>query len=327
MNVLITGGAGFIGSHLVERCLNEGRKVTVVDDLSTGSMDNVAAFESHESFSLKVGSILNSSLIEEVVNDADLIFHLAAVVGLRLVVKHPVRTLETNAEGTDVVLRAAARHGKRVVLASSSEVYGKSTKLPFKEDADVVLGPPNRGRWGYACSKMLDEFLGFAYAAEQELPVTIVRFFNTVGPRQSGRYGMVLPSFLRQALLGLPLTIFGSGKQKRCFGYVGDVVEALMRIADSSNTIGEVINLGTDEEISILELAKLCKKITDSRSEMIHVSHEEVFGPRFDDVARRVPSLEKLERLIGFRPSTPIEVIVRNVAADIAGKLDGAVAA
>ena len=327
MNVLITGGAGFIGSHLTERCLKEGWKVSIVDDLSTGSFENVAAFQALRYFSYNLGSIFNVPLIEELVDAADIVFHLAATVGLRLVVKHPIKTIETNTQGTEVVLRAAARNRKRVVIASSSEVYGKSTSLTFREDADLMIGPTNRARWSYACSKMLDEFLGFAYATEQDLPVTVVRFFNTVGPRQSERYGMVLPAFVKQALLGEALTVFGSGEQKRCFGYVGDVVEALMRIAKSSNTNGEVINIGSDQEITILRLAELVREITNSRSEMIHIPYEEMYGPGFDDLLRRVPCLQKLDRMIGYRPSTPIEVIIRIVAVDMAGRLNGPIAA
>ncbi len=326
MKVLITGGAGFIGSHLAERCLKEGWQVSVIDDLSTGAFENIAGLRFSNAFSYTIDSIFNAPLIAELVDVADLVFHLAASVGLRLVVKSPIRTMENNTRGTEIVLRAAAKKGKRVIIASSSEVYGKSTAVPFHEDADMVLGATTRSRWSYACSKMLDEFLGLAYWAERRLPTTIVRFFNTVGPRQTGRYGMVLPVFVREALMGQPLTLFGTGEQRRCFAYVGDVVEALIRIAKCDATIGEVINIGNDEEITIHGLASLVNETTGSPSGMIHIPYEQAYGPGFEDILRRVPSLEKLERLIGYRPSTAIDVIVREVAEDIARQLDSRVA-
>ncbi len=313
MRVLITGGAGFIGSHLAERCLRNGWTVDVIDDLSTGSLENLDPLRTFRGFSRHIDSILNESLMAELVDKADLIFHLAAAVGMRLVVQNPIRTIETNIRGTEILLKAAAIKRKRVVIASSSEVYGKSTALPFHEDTDLVMGPTTRMRWGYAGSKMMDEHLGFAYWAEQRLPITVVRLFNTAGPRQTDRYGMVLPRFAREALLGVPLTIFGSGEQRRCFAYVGDVVEALFRIAESERTIGEVINIGNDEEISIRGLAELVKKVTGSRSTMEFMPYEKVYGPGFDDIFRRIPSLEKLDRLIQYRPSTPIQIIVRSV--------------
>jgi UDP-glucose 4-epimerase len=322
MKVLITGGAGFIGSHLAERCLGEGWKVSIIDDLSTGSFENISALRLSSSFSYTIDSILKAPVVAELVDEADLIYHLAATVGVRLIVQNPVRTLETNTRGTEILLKAAVKKGKRVVIASSSEVYGKSTAVPFHEDADLVLGATTRARWGYACSKMLDEFLGLAYLAEHDLPVTIVRFFNTVGPRQTGRYGMVLPTFVKEALLGQPLTIFGSGEQRRCFGYVGDVVEALVRIARCDEAVGEVINVGNDEEITILGLAELVKEITESRSPLVNIPYQQAYGPGFEDILRRVPSLEKLERLIRYRPSTPIDVIVRAVTAYMAKRMD-----
>ncbi len=325
MNVLITGGAGFIGSHLTERCLREGWRVSVIDDLSTGSFENIASFRAWGTFRYAIDSISNIPLLAELVDEADIVIHLAAVVGLRLVMRNPIRTLETNIHGTEAVLRAAAKKGKRVLIASSSEVYGKSPALPFREDADLVLG--EKPRWGYACSKLLDEFLALGYSAEHNVPVTVVRFFNTVGPRQSDRYGMVVPAFVKQALRGEPLTVFGSGEQRRCFGYVGDVVEALILIAQSPQASGEVINVGNDQEITIQRLASLVKEITNSRSETIHVPYEAVYGPGFEEVFRRVPSLEKLERLTGYRPTTSIETIIRVVVLDMMRRLDGLVAA
>jgi UDP-glucose 4-epimerase len=323
MNIFITGGAGFIGSHLVERCLKEGWRVSVIDDLSTGSFENIAPFQTFSTFSYTIDSIFNAPLIVDLVDQADIVFHLAATVGVRLIVKGSIRTIETNVHGTEVVLRAAATRKKRVLIASTSEVYGKSTAFPFREDGDLVIGPPNRRRWSYACSKALNEILGLGYWFEQNVPITVVRLFNTVGPRQTGRYGMVLPTFVRQALLSEPLTVFGSGEQRRCFAYVGDVIEALIRIAKSSHTVGEVINIGNDQEITILGLAGLVKEITNSQSETMHIPYEDVFGPGFEDVQRRVPCLEKLERMIGFRPFTPVEVAIQSVAVDMAGRLDG----
>lgn len=326
MRILITGGAGFIGSHLTERCLEEGWKVSVIDDLSTGSFENIEPLRSHIDFSYTIDSIFDARLIRDLVEKADLVFHLAAVVGVRLAVQSPLRTIETNVRGTEILMRAAAEAEKRVVIASSSEVYGKSTAVPFHEDADLVMGATTKSRWGYACSKMLDEFLGLAYWNEQGLPVTVVRFFNTVGPRQTGRYGMVLPTFVREALLGQPLTVFGSGEQRRCFAYVSDVVEALVRIARSPDTAGEVINIGNDEEITIHGLAELVREITGSRSSIVHVPYQHAYGSGFEDVLRRVPSLEKLERLVGYRPSTPIDKIIEKVAGYMGSRLAAMVA-
>jgi UDP-glucose 4-epimerase len=327
MNILITGGAGFIGSHLAERCLKEGWRVAVIDDLSTGAFENISPLRAWGTFSYSIDSVFNTPIVTELVDTADVIVHFAATVGVRLVVKNLIRTIETNVQGTQTVLRAAAKKQKRVLIASSSEVYGKSDALPFREDENLVMGETHHGRWSYACSKLLDEFLGFAYWTEQHVPVTVVRFFNTVGPRQSARYGMVVPALVKEALSGEPLTVYGSGEQKRCFAYVADVVEAVMRIAKSPQTVGEVINIGNDEELSINDLAELIKAITNSRSEIIRIPYEEVYGLGFEDVLRRVPSLEKLERMIGYRPSTPIEAIVRSVVGDMSRRAEGLVAA
>ena len=317
MNVLITGGAGFIGSHLAERCLREGWSVSVIDDLSTGSFENIAHLKRVPRFEYTIDTVFNAPLVGELVDSCDVVFHLAAAVGVRLIVESPVHTIETNVHGTEVVLRAAAKKRKRVVIASTSEVYGKNTRVPFSEEDDLVMGPTNRGRWSYACSKALDEFLGLAYHREKCVPVTVVRLFNTVGPRQTGRYGMVLPNFISQALRNEPITVYGDGRQRRCFGYVLDAVEALTRIAGCESTVGEIVNIGNDEEISIGSLANLVRSRLHSHSEIVPIPYERVYGPGFEDMLRRVPSLVKLERLIGYRPTTPLAVIVDAVAAEM----------
>jgi len=313
MNVLITGGAGFIGSHLAERCLREGWRVAVLDDLSTGAFANIAHHKGKPGFSYNIGSVFNEPLTAELVDCADVVFHLAAAVGVKLIVDNPVQTIETNVHGTEVVLRCAAKKGKQVFLASTSEVYGKSTRLPFRENDDLVLGSTDIARWSYAASKALDEWLALAHWRERASPVTVLRFFNTVGPRQTGQYGMVVPTFVKQALNGDPLTVHGTGEQRRCFSYVGDVVEALVRLAGTPEAVGEVINIGNDREISINELAVLVKEITGSSSAIKHISYDEAYGPAFEDMFRRVPCIEKLERLIQYRPTTSIETIVRRV--------------
>jgi UDP-glucose 4-epimerase len=315
MNLLITGGAGFIGSHLAERCLDVGWRVAIIDDLSTGCFSNIAHLKSRARFSYTIDSVFHVPLVSELVDSADVVVHLAAAVGVRLIVDSPVRTIETNVHGTEVVLRAAAKKGKRVLLASTSEVYGKSVELPFRETASLVLGATTHSRWSYACSKALDEYLALAYWKERRLPATIVRLFNTVGPRQTGQYGMVLPTFVRQALRNEPLTVYGDGEQRRCFAYVGDVVESLIRILGEPKTVGEVINIGNDREISISALAHLVRHVTRSSSEIVYIPYDEAYGPGFEDMLRRVPSLEKLERLIAYRPTTSIESILELVAA------------
>jgi UDP-glucose 4-epimerase len=321
MRVLITGGAGFIGSHLADRCLKEGWTVSVIDDLSTGSLDNIRHLKSRKGFSSTIGTVFDDSLVSDLVDSADYVFHLAAAVGVKLVVDSTLQAIQTNVHGTEAVLRAAARKKTPILIASTSEVYGKSTCLPFEETADLILGSTTIRRWSYACSKALDEFLGMAYWNEQSVPVTVARLFNTVGPRQTGRYGMVFPTLVRQALLGQPLTVFGTGKQLRCFGYVADVVEALVRIARSSSVAGEVINVGNDSEISIRDLAVLIQEATGSRSKLQFIPYSEAYGPGFEDMYRRVPSLRKLERLTGFRPDTPVAEIVERVAADMRRRL------
>jgi UDP-glucose 4-epimerase len=314
MTILITGGAGFIGSHLAERCLKQGWAVRVLDDLSTGAAENLAHYQDSGALEFIQGSVLDRRLLEEAVQGCSLIFHLAAAVGVRLILDSPVRTMATNIHGTEAVLAAAAPRRIPVFIASTSEVYGKSTALPFREDADLVLGPTTKARWSYAASKALDEFLGMAYWTHSGVPVTIVRFFNTVGPRQTGRYGMVLPTFVKQALKGDPITVFGSGEQTRCFGYVGDVTEMLVRLAQTPAVAGEVINIGNDREITMNGLAQLVKTICRSSSPIVHIPYQSAYGEGFEDMERRVPCLDKLKTLIGCRPETPIETIVRAVA-------------
>lgn len=313
MHIFITGGAGFLGSHLTELLLAQGDDVWVLDDLSTGSIENIEHIKNHPSFHYRVDSVMNAPLVAELVDRCDAIFHLAAAVGVRLIVESPVRTIETNIRGTEIVLQAAAKKKKRVLITSTSEVYGKSEKLPFREGDDLVSGPPTKGRWSYACSKAIDEFLSLAYWKERRLPVTIVRLFNTVGPRQTGRYGMVVPNFVRQALNGEPITVFGTGKQSRCFGYVGDVVEALSKLIRTQNAVGEIFNIGNDEEVSIKELAHRIRRITQSQSEIVYVPYDQAYEEGFEDMPRRVPSLEKIGQCIGYRPKTSLDEIIKKV--------------
>ena len=317
---LITGGAGFIGSHLAEALLARGDNVIVLDDLSTGSVDNLRHLRSRQSLQCFFESVMNRQLLAEVVDEADVVYHLAAAVGVRRIIESPVRTIETNVKGTELVLEAAAKKHKLVFIASTSEVYGKNNKVPFCEDDDTILGPTVKARWSYASSKALDEFLALAYWKEKKLPVVIGRLFNTVGPRQSGRYGMVLPTFVSQALEGQPLTVFGTGKQSRCFGYVGDAVEAILRLAGADRAVGEVVNIGNDSEITIEALAALVKQRTESSSEIQYIPYDQAYEPGFEDMARRVPSVEKLLRLTGFRPTTPLTVIIDKVTASLAAK-------
>ena len=280
-------------------------------------MANIAPLCERPDFNYRLGSVFDAELVAELVDQCDLVVHLAAAVGVRLIVESPVRTIETNVHGTEVVLSAAARKHKRVMLASTSEVYGKSARFPCDEHADLVLGPSTVGRWSYACSKLLDEFLGIAYWREKRVPVNIVRLFNTVGPRQTGQYGMVVPTFVRQALRSEPLTVFGTGEQTRCFGYVGDVVEALVRLARRSEVVGQVINIGNDEEMSILQLARLVIEMTGTKSDIRFVPYNEAYGPGFEDTFRRVPSLAKLEALLGYRPRTPLRDVLAMVAEEM----------
>jgi UDP-glucose 4-epimerase len=309
--VLVTGGAGFIGSHLVERLLADGHSVTVIDDLSTGSLENLQAVRSHLGLRFIQAKISQCKTLHECVNEAQCVYHLAAAVGVELVVNSPIRVLETNLHETEVLLQAAAARQVPVLLTSTSEVYGKSRKPAFSEEDDLLIGPPRHARWGYACSKLMDEFLALAYAKEKGLPVIIARLFNTVGPRQTGRYGMVLPRFIAAARSGKPLQVYGDGRQTRCFGYVGDTVEALIRLQNCPAAHGEIFNVGSTEEISIHKLARLVIRILGSKSVIELVPYNKAYAPGFDDMRRRRPVIDKLARLTGFRPMTALEEIIR----------------
>lgn len=315
LRFLITGGAGFIGSHLGERLLTDGHQVVVMDDLSTGSVDNIRHLKGNPGFQCFFDRLENKQLLAELVDESDVVFHLAAAVGVRLIVESPVRTIETNVNGTQLVLEAAHKKRKLIFIASTSEVYGKNTQVPFHEEADLVLGPTTKGRWSYAASKALDEFLALSYWKEKKQPVVVARFFNTVGPRQTGRYGMVMPSFVRQALAGTPITVYGTGKQSRCFCDVRDCVESLVRLISTEKAIGEVVNIGTNQEVTIEELARKIKQRTGSSSPIEFVPYDQAYEPGFEDMYRRVPALEKLERLTGFRPATPLNAIIDRVVA------------
>ena len=326
MRYLITGGAGFIGSHLAERLLDRGDHVVLLDNLSTGSVDNVRHLKSSERMQYHLDNIENRQLLAELVDDADIVVHLAAAVGVKLIVESPVRTIETNVNGTQLILEAACKKRKLVVTASTSEVYGKNTNVPFHEDADLVLGPTTKGRWSYAASKALDEFLALSYWKEKKLPVIVVRFFNTVGPRQTGRYGMVLPNFVKSALDNRPISVYGNGKQSRCFCDVKDTVEAVIRLMDTSKSIGEVVNVGNTEEITIEDLAARVKQRTGSSSPIEYIPYDQAYEPGFEDMMRRVPAVEKLEALTGFRPRTSLNEIIDRVSAYFLQKPDSVVA-
>ena len=313
-HVLVTGGAGFIGSHLVERLLADGKHVVVLDDLSTGNRQNLRTQESNPRLKVVEGKVSNCKALPELVRKAESIFHLAAAVGVDLVVKSPIHVLETNLHETEVLLKAAAAHRVPILIASTSEVYGKSEKPAFSEDDDLLIGPPQHSRWGYACSKLMDEFLSLAYARERELPVVIVRLFNTVGPRQTGRYGMVLPRFIASAKAGEPLRVFGDGKQSRCFCYVLDTVEALVRLQNSAAARGNIFNIGGTEEVTILELAQRVIETLDSKSKIDLIPYSEAYAPGFDDMRRRKPVVEKLATATGFRPQTSLSEIIRRTA-------------
>ncbi len=315
MVYLITGGAGFIGSHLAERLLERGDQVLLMDNLSTGSMENIRHLKKYDRMHYFLEPLENRQLLAELVDEADIIFHMAAAVGVKLIVESPVRTIETNVNGTQMVLEAACRKRKLVFVASTSEVYGKNTNFPFHEDADLVLGPTTKGRWSYAASKALDEFLALSYWKEKRLPVVVARLFNTVGPRQTGRYGMVLPSFVRQALEGAPITVYGTGQQSRCFCDVRDAVEALLRLAGTDKAVGEVVNVGNNFEITIEGLARLVKERTGSSSPIEYIPYDQAYEPGFEDMFRRVPCLDKLARLTGFRPTTELPEAIDRVAA------------
>ncbi len=315
MRYLITGGAGFMGSHLADALLRRGDSVTVIDDLSTGSIANIAHLKKNPRFSYVIDTIMNVPLLAELVDGADQVFHLAAAVGVRLIVESPVRTIETNVKTTELVLAAACKKRKKVFVASTSEVYGKSVDVPFQEDGDLVLGATTRGRWSYACSKAIDEFLAIAYWRERRCPTLVARFFNTVGPRQTGRYGMVVPRFVKQALANEPLTVHGDGQQTRCFTHVSDAVRAAIGLMDSDKTVGEVFNVGNEEEITILELATRIRQLAESDSEIVLVPYEEAYGENFEDMPRRVPSLVKIRKVIGYEPRMGLEETLQSVIA------------
>jgi UDP-glucose 4-epimerase len=317
---LITGGAGFIGSHLAERLLHEDHEVAIIDDLSTGSIENITHLKGDKRFSYVIDSVTNEPLLAELIDRSDVVFHLAAAVGVKLIVEQPVHTIETNVHGTEVVLKHANKKKKLVIIASTSEVYGKSTAVPFREGAEVVLGATVKHRWAYACSKLIDEFLALAYWKEKKLPVIIVRLFNTVGPRQTGQYGMVLPTFVRQALAGQPITVFGDGTQSRSFTYVGDVVDALVKLACEPHAIGEVFNVGTTTEVTIGELAIRVKALTSSESPIQHIPYDEAYEAGFEDMPRRVPDISKLCSLIGYRPKLQLDEIIQTVIEHIRQK-------
>jgi UDP-glucose 4-epimerase len=315
MRVLITGGAGFIGSHLAERYLERGDEVCVLDDLSTGSIENIRPLKDHPRFTYHVDTVTNFRLTAELVDACDVVVHLAAAVGVKLIVESPVRTIETNIQGTEVVLTIAAKKRKRVLIASTSEVYGKRTQVPFNEDDDLVMGPTSKGRWSYACSKAIDEFLALAYWKERRVPTVIVRLFNTVGPRQTGRYGMVVPTMVRQALRDEPITVYGDGTQSRCFGHVQDVVGALVALSEHPDSVGQVFNIGNDQEITILDLAERIRRMTGSSSTIELVPYDRAFEEGFEDMMRRVPDLGKIKALVGYAPKYDLDRILESVIA------------
>ena len=322
MLVLITGGAGFIGSHLADALLSQQHQVTALDDLSTGSLDNLANLRNHPEFVFRQASIFDGKLLSSLVADCDIVYHLAASVGVRHIIQSPVATIQNNVAGTELLLSVAASHARRTVLASTSEVYGKSTQLPFREDGDLVLGPTSHARWSYACSKAIDEFLALAFHRESQLPVTIVRLFNTVGPRQTDRYGMVLPTFVTQALRGEDVTVYGTGEQTRCFTHVSDIVAGLVALAHCDQTIGGIYNLGSTREISINQLAQLVLQATGSSSRIVHVPYDQAYAPGFEDMQRRLPDISKATAAFHFRPRRDLNQILSDVILDLRARLN-----
>ena len=322
MRCLVTGGAGFIGSHLAEQLLARGDEVAVVDDLSTGRVANIEGLKAHPRFQYRVDSVMNGPLVAELVDNADVVFHLAAAVGVFLVVESPVRTIETNVRGTETVLHHAAKKKRKVLLASTSEVYGSPVSARFREDDNLVLGPPTEGRWSYACSKALDEFLALAYHRERGLPVVIARLFNTVGPRQTGRYGMVIPRFVAQALAGGPISVYGDGTQSRAFCHVRDTVRALIGLGTDARAVGQVFNVGSDQEVTINDLAERVRQLVNPQAAIVHVPYDEAYAPGFRDMLRRVPDITKLREFLGFGPATPVDAIIESVRDHIAAHGD-----
>jgi len=313
MRVLITGGAGFVGSHLADALLAAGHDVTAFDNLSTGSIDNIEHLKPHPRFRYTIESVQNEPVLAEQIDRCDVVFHLAAAVGVKKIVEEPVHTIENNVHGTEVVLRHANKKKRLVVVASTSEVYGKSVDVPFHEDADLVMGPTTKHRWAYACSKAIDEFLALAYWKEKKLPVIVIRLFNTVGPRQTGQYGMVIPTFVRQALAGQPITVFGDGTQQRSFTYVGDVVDGLMKLMVEPKAIGQVFNIGNGEEISMRALAEKVKAMTESGSDIVTIPYDQAYEAGFEDMPRRVPDISKIRGLVGYEPKVHLEEILTRV--------------
>jgi UDP-glucose 4-epimerase len=313
VRALITGGAGFIGSHLSEALLNGGHEVDIIDNLSTGAIRNVGHLKSNPRFKYTIDTLTNEPLLAELIDRNDVVFHFAAAVGVKLIVEQPVHTIETNVHGTEVVLKHANKKRKKVIIASTSEVYGKSADVPFREDADLVMGATVKHRWAYACSKAIDEFLALAYYKERGLPVIIVRFFNTVGPRQTGQYGMVLPSFVQQALSGAPITVFGDGTQSRSFTYVGDVVDCLLKLVNEPKAVGQVFNIGNREEVTILKLAEIVKELAGSTSAIEFVPYDKAYEEGFEDMPRRVPDLTKVHQLVGYEPKVQLNEIITRV--------------
>jgi len=314
MKILITGGAGFVGSHLADKLIAEGHEITVIDDLSTGRYSNVAHLEDRDGFRLIIDTVLNERIMEELIRETDHVYHMASAVGVKLIMDHPVKTIETIFRGTDVVLGFCSRYRKRVLIPSTSEVYGKGASVPFKEDDDLLTGATDKHRWAYACAKTLDEFLALAHWKETRLPVVVVRLFNTVGPRQTGQYGMVVPRFVHSAIKNEPIEVHGDGTQSRCFGHVHDVVEGLVKLLDTPSCFGQVINIGNSEETSIKQLADRAIQLTGSSSEIQFIPYEEAYGEGFEDMKRRVPSLDKAKKLIGYQPTRSLDDIINDVA-------------
>lgn len=313
MKILITGGAGFIGSHLAERLLADGHQVAIIDNLSTGSLDNIESFKDNANFHYTIGSILNRELLDKLMDGVDQVYHLAAAVGVKYIIENPLLSLKTNIVGTDNVLELANKHKAKVLITSTSEIYGKSDQVPFKEEDDRLLGSTHISRWGYSCSKAIDEFMALAYFREKRLPVVIVRCFNTVGPRQTGQYGMVLPKFIKAALLDQPLVVYGSGKQTRCFADVSDVTGAFVKLMSTPECVGEIFNVGTTESISIDDLARKVKSICRSKSRIDYMSYEEAFEEGFEDMMNRKPSLDKISKFIGYDPKYSLDDIIKRM--------------
>jgi UDP-glucose 4-epimerase len=326
MKILITGGAGFVGSHLADKLISQGHEITVIDDLSTGRYANVAHLEDTERFRLIIDTVLNEKLMEELIRETDHVYHMASAVGVKLIMDHPVKTIETIFRGTDVVLTFCSRYRKRVLIPSTSEVYGKGASVPFREDDDLLTGATDKHRWAYACAKTLDEFLALAHYKETRLPVVVVRLFNTVGPRQTGQYGMVVPRFVHSAIRNEPIIVHGDGTQSRCFGHVHDVVEGLTSLLDNPACFGQVINLGNDQETSILQLAQKAIELTGSSSEIQFIPYSEAYGDGFEDMQRRVPSLDKARKMIGYQPTRQLDDIINDVANEYRSDASSAVA-